>query len=215
MQDQLQDNRKIKNSSRPQHPIKHLQSSRMHKTQQGPHAVSTKRKKLMTPITIMDKNSSSSRWLKKRKRSHLSQLSTRLPSCWLGRTRIQMARQSAPTAEASATRIMARRRTWSTTRRASQPTSLKCATMKYSCNRDGLAAGLTSISGIRCAPAVSAISTRYPSGSLKWTNLRSKPWKGFIGTFRQALWTLSQTQKRQASLKIRINRKNRHAAVKR
>lgn len=215
MQDLLQDISRIKNSSRLRHPIKHLHSSRMHKTKQGPHAVSTKHKKLMTPITIMDKNSSSSRSLKKRKRSHLSQLSTRRPSCWPGHTPIRMARQSAPTAEASVTRIMARRRTWSTTRRASQPTSLKWAIMKYSCNRDGLAAGHTSTSGIRCARAVSAISTRCPSENLKWTNLRSRPWKGFIGTFRQALWTLSQTQKRQASLKIRVNRKNRHAAVKR
>ena len=60
MKDLLQGTSKIQNSSKLRHLIKHLQSSKTHKTHQGPQAVISKSKKQMTLIIIMDKSNSSS-----------------------------------------------------------------------------------------------------------------------------------------------------------
>ena len=155
--------RRIKNSNIIQHLSKRMQNSRMLlqllKILQRPHAASSKHKRQMTLTITMTKSSNKK---SKKKRSHRSQLMTRLQSCWQGRTQIKMVPQSAPIAEVSEARIMVRRRTWSTIRRASRRTSLKCVTMRCSYSRAGHVAAPTYILGIKCAHAASATSIRYP-----------------------------------------------------
>ena len=71
------------------------------------------------------------------------------------------------TVGASETHTMARRKILNITRQASQQINSKCATTRFFFNKDGLAVAHMSTSGIKCAHAVSAISTKFQLESLR------------------------------------------------
>ena len=131
---------------------------------------------------------------KGRGRDH-SQPLTRLQFYWQGPMLIQKVHQIALTAMVNEVLIMAMRRTYSTTRQVSRLWSLRSKTTRCSFSKDGPDVVPTCILETRRSHVVNAINTKYQSENLKWTSLKSRPWRGSTAIYRQAQSTSYQNLK--------------------